>query len=155
MILIVISILVTLMYFYSGIEKMSSVNSTTMMLRKQYERKLSFLKLNNTLYTTAIICVILLEVLGPLIIVGYFSYKYYINNYINNYAKQKNGKSLLRFRKYSKLFKKISKIIIIALVLFTILATYLFHFPPVGREKYAVLTNICACGGLLLLGYNM
>lgn len=148
MLLIVLSILVTLMYFYSGIEKMSSVSSTTKMLKKQYERKLSYFKLNNTLYTTAIICVILLEVLGPLIIVGYFSYKYYIDNY----TQQKNGRLLL---KYSKLFKKISKIIIVALVLFTILATYLFHFPPVGREKYAVLTNICACGGLLLLGYNM
>lgn len=136
MILIVASILITLMYFLSGIEKANSIDNTAKMLQSQLIKKLSTIKLDFSFYQLCIILVVLLEILGPLLIVGHFINKK--KNVLNN--------------QYKKLLKYLTKLSIIFLIIFTILATYLFHYPLEGREYYAFLSNTSVCGGLLLLG---
>mgnify|MGYP000291867008 CR=1 FL=1 len=37
------------------------------------------------------------------------------------------------------------------LVAFTVLATLLYHWPPTGAGYYPFISNVTACGGLLLL----
>ena len=54
---------------------------------------------------------------------------------------------------YTKTYNYLSFYLIIALVFFTMLATLLYHYPPIGNKVYAFNGNICAIGGLLLLSY--
>jgi hypothetical protein len=35
---------------------------------------------------------------------------------------------------------------------FTVLATFLYHWPPSGAAYYAFISNVTACGGLWLIG---
>ena len=39
----------------------------------------------------------------------------------------------------------------IALAIFTVLATLIYHFPPIGGEYYSFMKNLTATGSLLLL----
>ena len=88
-------------------------------------KKMFFLKnLPNLFYNVAIFLVIVLEILGPIII----QYSLFTNSY-EMYAY------------YSS----------IALAIFTILATLIYHFPPSGSEYYAFMKNLTATGALFLL----
>ena len=73
-----------------------------------------------------ILGVILLEIIAPLIIT---LYSYNLN------------KSLYPYTKLS----------IILLIIFTILATLIYHFPPVGSNYYSFTSNLSTIGGLILL----
>lgn len=74
-----------------------------------------------------IICgVILLEIVAPFII---SLYSYNSNPELYTYT----------------------KLSIIGLIVFTILATVLYHFPPFGSNYYPVMSNLSTLGGLLLL----
>ena len=73
-----------------------------------------------------IIGVILLEIIAPLII----TLQSYDNNILNIIY---------------------TKIAIISLILFTILATLLYHFPPMGSNYYSFMSNISTLGGLIML----
>ena len=73
-----------------------------------------------------ILGVILLEIIAPLIIT---LYSYNLN------------KSLYPYTKLS----------LIALIIFTILATLIYHFPPVGSNYYSFTSNLSTIGGLILL----
>lgn len=77
-----------------------------------------------TLAKLIIIVVILLEIIAPLIIT--------LQSYQNN----------------NIIYTKLS---IISLIVFTILATLLYHFPPVGSNYYSFMSNLSTIGGLLLL----
>ena len=41
----------------------------------------------------------------------------------------------------------------LSLIIFTIKATYLYHFPPYGKEYYPFMGNLTTVGGLSLLAY--
>jgi len=73
-----------------------------------------------------ILGVILLEIIAPLIIT---LYSYNLN------------KSLYPYTKLS----------LIGLIIFTILATLIYHFPPVGSNYYSFTSNLSTIGGLILL----
>ena len=73
-----------------------------------------------------ILGVILLEIIAPLIIT---LYSYNLN------------KSLYLY----------SKLSLIALIIFTILATLIYHFPPIGSNYYSFMSNLSTIGGLILL----
>ena len=73
-----------------------------------------------------ILGVILLEIIAPLIIT---LYSYNLN------------KSLYTYTKLS----------LIGLIIFTILATLIYHFPPVGSNYYSFTSNLSTIGGLILL----
>lgn len=115
---LIISILLTLMYFLSGIDKISNISTVS----KGLNKKLPFLTYN--LAYLAIILVILLEIIAPIIIV---------HSTYTNTNKQ--------WAYYST----------IALIIFTILATLLYHFPPFGSTYYPFISNVTVMGGLLLL----
>ena len=40
------------------------------------------------------------------------------------------------------------------LVAFTVLATLIYHWPPTGKTYYPFISNVTACGGLLLLSQS-
>jgi uncharacterized membrane protein YphA (DoxX/SURF4 family) len=50
--------------------------------------------------------------------------------------------------------KKIyTQIAILSLIVFTILATLIYHFPPYGGNYYSFMSNLSTIGGLMLLYY--
>jgi uncharacterized membrane protein YphA (DoxX/SURF4 family) len=115
------SILITLLFFTSGIHKIKDFINVSKGLVAKTNVSLFFAKLIITL-------VILLEIIAPLIITFYAA----------NQSK-------------SNLFRQYTKISIVSLIVFTILATALYHFPPYGSNYYSFMSNISTIGGLLLL----
>jgi uncharacterized membrane protein YphA (DoxX/SURF4 family) len=83
-------------------------------------------KLPFTLSKIIIIGVILLEIIAPLII-SIYSYNH--NPLLYTYA----------------------KLSLLGLIVFIILATFMYHFPPVGQNYYSFMSNLSTLGGLLLL----
>jgi len=82
------------------------------------------LNINIDLYKLAIIIVILLEIFAPIIIMYSIQYKkYYKHAYYST----------------------------IGLILFTILATFLYHFPATGKKYYSFMNHVALVGGLMLL----
>lgn len=41
----------------------------------------------------------------------------------------------------------------LSLIIFTILATLLYHFPPTGHQYYPFMSNLTTIGGLMLILY--
>ena len=80
----------------------------------------------NELYNLAIVIVVLIEIIAPIIIIYY--------SFTGNYKQEAY---------YS----------VIALILFTILATLIYHFPDFSNYKKSIpfWANISLLGGLLLL----
>lgn len=58
---------------------------------------------------------------------------------------------LITFAINTKKYIKEAKIATILLILFTIVATLIFHFPPVGAEYYSFMHNVVTIGALLLI----
>ena len=81
-------------------------------------------KLPNVFYQAAILGVIVLEIVAPMIIM---------------YSLQTNMHNDLAY--YSS----------VGLAVFTVLATLIYHFPPIGGEYYAFMKNLTATGSLMLL----
>jgi uncharacterized membrane protein YphA (DoxX/SURF4 family) len=73
-----------------------------------------------------IVCVIILEIVAPFII---SLYAYTHTPFLRGYA----------------------RLSIIGLIIFTILATILYHFPPQGKNLYSCMSNLSTIGGLMLL----
>jgi len=44
-----------------------------------------------------------------------------------------------------------TKLSLLGLIVFTILATLMYHFPPFGENYYSFMSNLSTLGGLLLL----
>lgn len=110
-------ILLLCMYFISGIGKISSFHTTAMgMHSKQILSVLPFV-----LCQMILVCVIVLEIAGPLLIL------YGISN-----------KKYAHYSYYAT----------IALIIFTVLATALYHSPPIGSHFYLFMKNISIIGGL-------
>ena len=88
-------------------------------------KKVFFIKnLPKGFYKLTILLVIILEIFAPLTIL--YSLKTDKYNYMANLSS-------------------------ISLAIFTILATLIYHFPPVGSEYYSFMKNLTATGSLLLL----
>ncbi len=46
--------------------------------------------------------------------------------------------------------KDIAALALASLIIFTILATAIYHFPPIGRQYYPFMSNLTTIGGLML-----
>jgi uncharacterized membrane protein YphA (DoxX/SURF4 family) len=120
-ILFLSSILITLLFFMSGIDKIKNFINVSK----------GFVKKTNVPFFVAeiiIALVILLELIAPFIITFYA-----VNPSKNN------------------LFRPYAKLSILALIVFTLIATALYHFPPYGANYYSFMSNLSTIGGLLLL----
>jgi len=114
------AILITLVFFLSGFEKIYLFSNSTMKLSKKLSVPL-------TLAQIIISGVILLEIIAPAIITGY---------------------TFTGLITMLPLFK----LSVIGLILFTIVATLMYHNPMKGGESYyAFMSNISTIGGLLAL----
>jgi uncharacterized membrane protein YphA (DoxX/SURF4 family) len=115
------AVLITFMYFISGIDKISAFAPVSQGLAKK-------LQLQNWLFLAQIliVLVILLEIIAPLVIVAN---ELYPDLNIQRWAKMACW----------------------ALAGFTVLATLLYHMPPSGEHYRAFLSNMTAVGALLLL----
>tara|TARA_B100000524_G_C23646217_1_gene368568 strand:- start:455 stop:796 length:342 start_codon:yes stop_codon:yes gene_type:complete len=108
------------MYFLSGINKVKNFSNTVAGFKKMFFLK----KLPNIFYQLSISVVILLEILGPIIIL---------------YSLQ------------TDMYNKLAYFSSVGLAGFTVLATLIYHFPPTGSEYYAFMKNLTATGSLMLL----
>jgi uncharacterized membrane protein YphA (DoxX/SURF4 family) len=113
------SLFITLLFFFSGFNKIKDFNQVT----KGFVNKT---KIPLFLAKIVILCVILLEIIAPLIIT---LYSYNLNKVLYLYT----------------------KLSLIALIIFTILATLIYHFPPIGSNYYSFMSNLSTIGGLILL----
>ena len=114
------SILITLMFFLSGIEKIYRFSKTTMDFSNKINIPLTLSKL-------VISGVILLEIIAPIIIVSY------------------------TFTGLFNLFP-LFKTSLISLIVFTILATIMYHNPfKGGKNYYEFITHLSIIGGLVAL----
>ena len=60
---------------------------------------------------------------------------------------------LVLFSIYMNNYDYLTFYAVIFLVFFTVLATYIYHYPPQGTKYYAFMGNVTAIGGLLLLSH--
>lgn len=124
MILYLIVVLLTIMFFLSSFQKIGNFNKVSDDLRDKVSKKLINIPLN--LARLGIVCAIMIQFFCPLIII---------------------------YSVYNKRYRIYGSIASLVLVFFTILATYFFHFPPRGQHYYAFMSNITTVGGLSLLSY--
>jgi uncharacterized membrane protein YphA (DoxX/SURF4 family) len=117
--ILISTIYITLLFFLSGFDKITNFIQVV----KDFMNKT---KLPFILSKIIIACVILLEIIAPLIL-SIYSYNH--NPLLHTYA----------------------KLSILGLIVFTILATFIYHFPPVGQNYYSFMSNLSTLGGLLLL----
>lgn len=115
--------LLTIMFFLSGIDKIINFKNVSLGLKSKLSNKL-FLNLPIYFSYLAIILVIILEILGPIIM----NYSYYVKKHY-------------KYAKYTSLF----------LAVFVIIATYLYHFPPLKSQYYPFMSNLALIGGLIIL----
>ena len=114
------AVLITLMFFLSGIEKVYTFSKTTIDFSNKINIPLTLSKL-------VISCVILLEIIAPLIITIY------------------------TFSSLSNLLP-LFKIAVISLIVFTIAATIMYHNPfNNGKNYYTFMSHLSIIGGLLAL----
>lgn len=119
----IIASTVLFMFFISGVEKTINFPKTVMSFQKRVFRKLN-LNLTLGLARLAIALVILLEIMGPLMVV---------RTTVNRRGKDLAIRSLQ------------------LLALFTVAATLLYHFPATGKQWYPFISNVTTLGALLLL----
>jgi len=119
--------LLVIMFLISGINKISTFNTTVDSLKQKIQSIFNWQEtISSNIYYAIIIMIILLEIIAPIIIINYAI--------TNQYKKEAY---------YSA----------IALVGFTIIATLVYHFPDFSNYKksLAFWANISLIGGLLLL----
>tara|TARA_B000000475_G_scaffold272191_1_gene272425 strand:- start:253 stop:630 length:378 start_codon:yes stop_codon:yes gene_type:complete len=121
MLLLIGKILLLLIFFLSGISKIKNFKGTVSGFKNVFFLK----KMPNFIYNLIIFLVIVLEILGPIIIL--------YNSQTNN-------------------FTELSYYSSISLAIFTLIATYLYHNPMTQKGQfYYFMKNVSIIGGLLVL----
>tara|TARA_Y100000389_G_C17396556_1_gene482880 strand:- start:434 stop:817 length:384 start_codon:yes stop_codon:yes gene_type:complete len=117
------TIMLLLVYFLAGLKKIKYFGMTASGLKE----KLPMLKkLPLVFFKFLIFCTISIELAGPLMIL---------------------------FGQLYSTFEIYSQISIIALIVFTLIASFIYHFPSIKKEQTNFLKNLGLIGGLLVL-YN-
>tara|TARA_A100001015_G_scaffold315298_1_gene426805 strand:- start:7458 stop:7871 length:414 start_codon:yes stop_codon:yes gene_type:complete len=113
------------LYVISGYGKITDFRNTSDILKEKFENKFP-VSLPQIFYDFTLVLVIILLIFGSLTL-------------------------FLLYNKNSKNSKKLLKLLCIEFILFTLLATYLYHTPAVGHDFYAVLKNTSIIGGFLII----
>ena len=114
------SILLLLLYLFSGVSKILNFNNTVNGLHE----KIVFNKMPLIVSRLAILCAIIILIVAPLIIL---------------------------YNDFQQKTQMIYKLSGIALIIFTILATLLYHFPTEEGQLHHFLKNTSIIGGLIIL----
>jgi len=130
MIKYLIVILLTIMFFLSSFSKINNFTDVVRGFKKRFSEKIirmpDVLGIPDIFYKLSIVFAIFIQFFCPLIILySVYNPKYYMYGF------------------HATLF----------LIIFTIKATYLYHFPPYGKEYYPFMSNVTTIGGLSLLAY--
>ena len=124
MLLYLIVTLLTIMFFLSSFSKIKDYPNVVKGFKKRFEKKL--FNIPDIFYNLAIVIAICIQFFCPLIIL---------------------------YSIYNPKYKMYGFVASIWLIIFTILATYLYHFPPSGKEYYPFIGNVTTIGGLSLMAY--
>ena len=124
MILYFIAFLLTIMFFLSSFSKIKNYQEVVKGFGKKFDNKL--FNMPQVFYMMSIIIAICIQFFCPLIIM---------------------------YSIYDKKYSIYGSIACLIIALFTILATYLYHFPPYDKEYYPFMSNVTTIGGLSLLAY--
>jgi uncharacterized membrane protein YphA (DoxX/SURF4 family) len=114
------------MFFASGFHKLMSITETASGFQKiMVKFGVEFIKIDA--YKLVIVLAAIWEIVAPIVLV-------YSGTNIKKYKKEGIISSL-------------------SLVVFTVLATLIYHFPPVGAQYYPFISNLTTIGALLLVAY--
>ena len=119
-----IAFLLTIMFFLSSFSKIKNYQEVVKGFGKKFDNKL--FNMPQVFYMMSIIIAIFIQFFCPLIIM---------------------------YSIYDKKYSIYGSIACLIIALFTILATYLYHFPPSGKEYYPFMSNVTTIGGLSVLAY--
>lgn len=122
--LVVVAIVLTAMFFVSGIDKVMHFTKVV----GGFERRFP-VAMPRLLNQLAIVAAILIEIVAPIALV-FAAYD------------KANSKS-----------RRMGMMAALALVVFTIAATLIYHFPPFGHQYYPFMSNLTSVGGLLLMAW--
>jgi uncharacterized membrane protein YphA (DoxX/SURF4 family) len=61
------------------------------------------------------------------------------------------GSAIILYSAYTNEYRQNAYYSVVAFIIFNIVATLIFHFPPVGEEYYNFLKNLSITGGFILL----
>jgi uncharacterized membrane protein YphA (DoxX/SURF4 family) len=64
---------------------------------------------------------------------------------------QSIGSSFILYSAFTNQYKQIAYYIVLAFIAFNILASLIFHFPPIGKEYMNFIKNLSITGGFILL----
>ena len=119
--------IIVYMFFASGFQKLMSITETAVGFQKRIVNfGIEFINID--IYKLIIVLAAMWEIVAPIVIV------YSGTNMIKN--------------------KKKGIISSLSLVVYTILATLIYHFPPVGAQYYPFISNVTTIGALLLVAYT-
>lgn len=113
------------LYVISGYGKIKDFRNTSNTLKEKFETKFP-VSFSQKFYDFTLVLVIILLTFGSVLL-------FILHN--------SNGKTK----------KILLKLLCIEFIFFTIMATYLYHTPPVGRDFYDCLKNISIVGGFLII----
>jgi len=115
------------MFFASGFHKLMSITETAVGFQKRMVNfGIEFINIDA--YKLIIIFAAIWEIVAPIVLV------YSGTNMTKN--------------------KKEGIISSLSLVVYTILATLIYHFPPIGAQYYPFISNVTTIGALLLVAYT-
>jgi uncharacterized membrane protein YphA (DoxX/SURF4 family) len=123
--LVIATILIFIMFIYSGIDKILNFNSKVQTLDTKLDKKLPLWLVNLSMYL-----VILLEIIGSIIIILRVLY--------------------LKNPEFSKILLPLSNAVLIFFLSFLIIVTALYHPPNKGIIPF--LSNCTTFGGIAVLG---
>ena len=64
---------------------------------------------------------------------------------------QSLGSSFILYSAFTNKYKQIAYYIVLGFIAFNILASLIFHFPPIGKEYNNFIKNLSITGGFILL----
>jgi len=64
---------------------------------------------------------------------------------------QSLGSGVILYSTFTNQYKNIAYYVVLAFIAFNIAASFIFHFPPVGKEYLNFIKNLSITGGFILL----
>jgi uncharacterized membrane protein YphA (DoxX/SURF4 family) len=112
------------MFFASGFHKLMSITETSIGLQKRMVNfGIEFINIDA--YKLVIVLAAIWEIVAPIVLVY-------------------SGMNITKNKKWGIISS-------LSLVVYTVLATLIYHFPPVGTHYYPFISNVTTIGALLLV----